>query len=119
MYELPNSFDPSTFNGRILDVVSFSANSIVLVFEADLRITIGGAYAHEIPGEAPILKRADMSTAESRLMGLAGKRVTQASSADRKTLVLEFEDGRVVKCIGDCDEYECYHIVEAGTEIIV
>lgn len=119
MYNIPDSFDPSVFHERTLDLVSFSANSIHFVFENDLAITVEGSYIHMVPDDEAQVDDGGIPVQHSRLMRMVGKRVTSCEVQNQRTLSLSFEDGQVFRCLGDSRHYECYRIIQGEEEIVV
>lgn len=118
MYGLPKDFDFSIFNGRTLEVVGFSANSIRLSFDQELWVMISSAYSHQTHVDEA-LEITDVPPSQSTLMRLAGKVVESAWGEGPGTLVLRFEDGQVLRCYDDTPMYECYEINHRGTTIYI
>jgi hypothetical protein len=118
MYGLPSDFDASVFVGAELVLVSYTANTIHLVFEPDLEVTIESSHIVRIDSNATeTVARPPVVT--SCLMALVGKKVQTAVGTSDGTLVLTFENGGSVSCIDDSKEYESYRIRSNGKEFVI
>lgn len=118
MYGLPEDFDFAMFDGRTVDLVGFSANTVVLWFDSKLSITIEATYSHMKSPDASAI-RVKVPSQESSLIQLSGKSVVRAEGENSGTLVLHFEDGQILKCFDDSPYYESYRITNQGVEICV
>src|SRR3972149_8201656 len=115
MYGLPKDFDFSVFEGRTLELVCFSENTVNLSFDDHLSITIESSYSHQVDDEDPG-STIDIPPETSTLMQLTGDVVELAEAVGKGTLVLHFEGGQVLKCFEDLPNYECYKITHHGKE---
>jgi len=119
MYGLPSDFDVSAFIGIELVQISFSANTIHLVFEPDVQVTIESSFVVQAGPDLPPLKDSP-PLKSSNMMTLISQRVRSASSsAIDGSLTLHFEGGGFILFIDDSENYESYKIVIQGKEIIV
>jgi hypothetical protein len=126
---LPSDFDPEVFVGRLLELVSFSENTIVLVFADALTVSISGTVAYQRSPDAPVereraaapLKRArERATAPVKreqapalrtgLIDAVGRVVEAAELKSPRELILRLEGDFSVTLLDDCDHYECYQI---------
>ena len=120
MYTLPNDFDVSIFNGRILELVCFAQYSVSLHFNDNLFITVEGKLEYQrssrhgtgnVDINAPIF--------ESGLRSLLGRSVSEAKAFEDGTLELTFINGATVNILGDNGPYESYHLNFNGRVITV
>ena len=118
MYGLPPDFDPSIFIGRELLQVSFTANTVHLAFDADIAITLESAFEFHLDKRTEVVKQSPPVQVSS-LMSLIGCQVCSASSDSDGTLILEFAGGGTFTCIDDSKQYESYHILIHGKEIVI
>jgi Family of unknown function (DUF6188) len=118
MHSLPPDFDASAFTGTELVQVSFSANTVHLVFETDVQMTIVGPFFVQVHCGLPPV-RYSPPVESSSLMALIGKRVVSASGDADGTLTLQFENGGKIICIDESKNYESYTLIIGGREIIV
>lgn len=114
MKGLPKTFDSSVFMGKTIDQVSFTINTVSLNFDAGLILTVVGAFEH-----GPILggsghEVSEPPVSESRLMQLAGHRVTGAKVEDDGGLSLVFEDGQSLRCIRGPEPFHVIAITRRG-----
>ena len=119
MYGLPKDFDPAGFVGRIIELVSFTANTVHLGFNGGYSLTVESSFEHrpEQRGTGPV--RFDVPLEDSGLMRLIGRSVLAAEVERPGTLFLRFDDGQTLRCFDDSTEYESYKINCNGVEIIV
>jgi hypothetical protein len=118
MYGLPRNFDASVFVGQELSLVSFSANTINLVFDDQHSITMESSFAYTTSANTAEIEQA-IPGISSGVMGLLGKTVVRAESHENGLLVLSFEGGGVITCRDDSDDYESYHICIGEKQIDV
>ena len=118
MYGLPPDFDASVFVGHELLEVCFSANTIQLVFDENVSVTLEGAFAFaKVPSEE--LHRDRVPVESSALMVVAGEKVGHASSEPNGSLTLSFAGGATLVCLDDSPNFESYHVRIGDREIIV
>lgn len=123
MYEIPDDFDPNTFVGCELELVSFSVNTVYLSFDrtGGLSITIEGETSHEYVDDHGVLlvRPETVPAAETRLVQLLGKTVVAATVESHVDLRLQFDDHQVLRCLGASKQYEMYHIAAGQRQIVV
>jgi len=118
VYGLPADFEPALFLGRELEQVSFTANTVHLIFEGDASITILGTFeVRLVQGAASVRQTPPLE--QSNLMGLVGRRVVSAHRAGAGTIALAFEEGGALLCLDESTQYESYTIRIGGREIVV
>lgn len=123
MYGLPKEIDPSFFVGKILNVVSFTSNTINLIFDDKVAITLYSSYQqqskfdveHHLLGSAQSVFKIQSSS----LMQFCGHAVISAVANEDGTLALTFDDGNVMNCIEDPGPYECYEFTDGQNTWIV
>ena len=118
MYGLPSDFDPSVFVGRSVASVCYSENTTQIFLDDRTIITIWGSLAHSAVAEVAA-RTETVPTESSALMRLAGRTVVDASVNHGKNLRLKFDDGQVLECLDDSDQYESYSIATGDKQIIV
>lgn len=117
MYGLPEDFDATVFLGHELVMVSFTTNTVNLVFDGDVAITIEASFRHHSPtGEASTEVPPVRS---STLMTLLGHRVVAARSSRDGTLTLQFDGAGSIDCLDDSKAFESYHLRFADREVVV
>ncbi len=116
MYGLPADFDGSVFVGREVVEVSFTVNTVHVVFEGDTSITIGSRFVLQL-GE--VREEQAVPVKSSSLMALIGRSVRLVYASPDGTLRLQFEGGDALTCLDDSKMYESYQIHFSGREIIV
>lgn len=109
MYGLPRNFDASVFVGQELSLVSFSTNTVNLVFDDQHSITIESSFTYTTSANTVEIAQA-IPGIFSGVMGLIGKTVIRAEAHANGLLVLSFEGGGMITCRDDSDDYESYHI---------
>ena len=108
MYGLPSGFDPSIFVGRELIQLSFTTNTLDILFDGDTAITLEGGFEFQrSAGDTPERQRVPVKA--SSLMSLLGARVQSATGTLSGALKLHFETGASLTCLDDV-QYESYHI---------
>jgi len=119
MYGLPADFDATVFVNQELAQVSFTINTVHLVFDdGKMAITLEGAYVTKLDAGAEA-KRQSPPIRSSDLMSFIGRRVSSAEAAETGVLTLQFEGGGSLACLDEMKEYEAYHIYVNGREIVV
>lgn len=120
MYPLPDDFDPHVFAGRELEQVSFLPYSVKLVFDRGLSVQVFSEVVLEPPdGDICRFELSDVPIRSATLEGLVGLNIERAAVEPRATLVLDFENGHVLRIVEDRAPYECYHLRVGDREIIV
>jgi hypothetical protein len=119
VYGLPEDFDASGFQGRSVELVSFSANTIHIAFDGSYSVTIESTFEHSSGQQGDRPMHSVVPVKESRLMLLVGRSVVTATIERPGTLVLRFDDGQTLWCLDDSQEYESYRISCKDREIIV
>ena|SRR6266851_6360151 len=117
MYGLPVDFNSEFLVGRVLEQVCFNENQISLRFDADVGITIEGAYAYQDTPLAEDAPTMHAPASSSRLMQLLGHSVSRAEGTPEGTLSLFFENGHALRCF-DTPGYESYQI-RLGDRVII
>jgi len=115
VYDFPADFDASDLVGREVELVSFTANTVVVAFEG-YAITLLGRYTHDRDGVDA--ERIDVPPQGSQLMRLVGTTIAAAAVEQDSTLVLRFSNGDRLKCLADTKQYECYWI-QTPTRLVV
>ena len=118
MYGLPIDFEPRAFVGQELVQVSFTINTVHLIFDKDTTITIESTYAVGLSPDTAAMKQSP-PVKSSNLMALLGRKVTEANATVEGTLTLVFEGHEHLWCFDDSEQYESYHIRIQEREIIV
>jgi hypothetical protein len=116
VHGLPSDFNASPFVGRILDVVSFSANNTHFNFDDDVSITVEGSYSHVSPSGGA---ECEVPVDYSELMQLVGESVLVAEASEDGTLDLLFSNKQRLIVYDNSVQYEAYRITIRGQETIV
>lgn len=120
MYGLPEDFDASFFVGLELGYVTYSVNTVCLIFGKDVSISIESSFQHQAtPNEADAEIQHVPITTCSDLMQLLGRSVEAVNANADGTLTLTFSGGHVFRCFDDASGYESYSIEHGGERIIV
>ncbi len=119
MYGLPEDFDGIFFVGRVLEVVSYTANSIALGFDGGVSITIESSFEYRHSIDEGEVERQHVPVASSSLMQLIGQPVEAVEAESGGTLTLRFNGGHVFRCFDDQRGYESYRIAHGNGEIFV
>jgi hypothetical protein len=118
MHGLPGEFDGSAFVGAELVSVSFSVNTVRLLFEPDAEITIMASFIVQAGADLEPVRDAP-PVASSSVMALVGAKVCSASGTADGTLALHFDSGGSVVCVDDSRDYESYTFRINGGEFVV
>lgn len=113
------AFDASRLVGRVLQLVSFSENTVHLSFSDDTSITIEGSYTHSMRGGLEQDEAARPPLQQSRLMQLVGQPIEHARPSGGGALRLDFANGQTLTCQDDSSQYEAYRIKIGSEEIVV
>lgn len=117
MYKWPNEINPSSLSGSIVELISFSLNTITLVLSDAFVITIESRLVLVLSG---IEDEIGIPAGNTKLLHLLGKKIEVSTLAvDQSSLLLEFEDDCQLRIEGNDTEYECFHINANGKEFTV
>jgi hypothetical protein len=105
---LPANYDASFFVGREVKQVCFSVNTIDVIFDDDVYVSLRGPFVHKRGPEANEEPQS-VPVRSSGLMSISGRQVTSAGATTDGTLTLTFDDGQVLICLDD-GGYESYEI---------
>ncbi len=119
MYGLPPDFDPSFFLGKMLELISFSVNTIVFQFDGDVGITLQSSFTHKIQPNDEHIDTDTVPVSDSRLMQLVGNTVRLAEANPNGTLTLHFDDGQILMFHDDSSQYESYRLTVNDSEFVV
>jgi hypothetical protein len=120
MYGLPTNFDASFFIGRTVQSVSYSVNTITVIFDKQIVLTIESSYEYESLQSPDTPKEVGtVPVFESRLMEIAGLTVVGANGEHNGTLSIEFSGNRFLRCFDDSKQFESYRIMVGPREIVV
>jgi hypothetical protein len=110
MYGLPHGFDASFLVGKALDQVSFTGSQLILDFEADISLTVEGAFAHYSEIESEKARVEEVPISSSDLMLLLGAIINEAVGEPDGTLTLRFSNGRTFVCYDNATNFESYQL---------
>jgi hypothetical protein len=123
MYRLPKDLDLSFFAGKMLNIVSFSTNTLWFKFDGKIEITVWSCYQQQ---QKMDVEKNQLGTVQSVyqltaswLMQLVGHSVVTASADEEGTLILTFDHGQVLRCLNDQPAYECYSFTDGEHEYVV
>jgi len=119
MYGLPEDFDGSFFVGRLLEVVSYTTNSVFLGFDNGVSITIESSFEYRSAINEAHVERHRVPVRSSSVMQLVGHSVEAVEAEREGTLTLRFKGGHVFRCFDDQPNYESYRIAHGNDEIFV
>jgi hypothetical protein len=119
MYGFPEDFDGSVFVGRVLEVVSYSSNSIFLGFDNRVSITVESSFEYHPAITEGHVERQHVPVGSSNLMQLVGRSVEGVEAQRDGTLTIRFNGGHVFRCFDDQPDYESYRIAYGDDEIFV
>jgi len=117
MYKWPKELQPSEFRGLAVEAITFTINTITMIFGDDYFLTVESRLqlktidrVEEIP----------IPASNTSLVALLGKSVQESDlDADGASLLLSFGDGYQLRLEGGDKEYECFHINAKGKEFTV
>lgn len=118
MYGLPPDFDGQAFVGQILSSITFTVNTIHLLFGSDVVLTVLSTYAYRLAADG-VGHTEQVPVTETAVPSLIGRQVTSTNVTEGRNFTLGFDSGAEFSCIDDSDEYESYIIKIYGREIIV
>lgn len=118
MYGLTTNFDVSAFIEKELTIISFTANTINMLFEEDVSITVMGSFIHNY-NKSDSAKKQCVPVSSSSLMRLIGKVVQLAERGTDGSLVLHFDNSHILTLLDDSLEYESYSVRIDNKENIV
>jgi hypothetical protein len=119
MYGLPPKFSGEFLLLRTLEYVSFSPNTVQLVFDQAISITVLASLQHLEPTDVCESAKQTIPLRESRLMQIIGSAVTMAHGDETGTLTLGFANGHVLRIFDDSKQYESYLIRNGQAETYV
>jgi len=119
MYKLPIDFDGEFIRGKILELVSFSENTVFFAFEEKVSITVESSIQHQLPGSVEQVEKQSVPPLYSCLMQLVGHTATRVAGDADGTLVIEFDHGHVLRIFDDSTNYESYIMNDGHHEVIV
>jgi len=114
MYGLPDDFDGTFFVGLELELVSYSANTVSLIFNKDVSITIESSFEHRATPDQSDAEVQRIPVSCSDLMQLLGLSVERVDAKTDGTLTLYFSGGHVFRCFDDAANYESYQIANGN-----
>jgi hypothetical protein len=118
MYGLPADFDASVFVGRELEQITFTTNTIGLVFKGDIVVTVESSLVFRAGESAEPIKESP-PVESSGLMALLGRQVLLADTGADGSLTFHLSGGGTLALLDDSREYESYHILTPEREIVV
>jgi hypothetical protein len=89
---------------------------ITLGLDEEVSISLLSSFVHKTKD---VELRDVVPVAGSRLMRLIGARVQAAKGDVDGTLTLTFDDGQILECLDDSDQYESYQIRNGTNETVV
>jgi len=101
----------------VIELISFTINSINIFFEQGIILTVTSCLLMQTAdGEEAI----PIPASNTRLVALLGKIVHGcALDEDGASLILEFDDGVLLRVEGGDEAYECFSVNICGKEIII
>ena len=117
MYKWPSELKPLEFRGLVLEGVTFTTNTVSLLFDKGFHVTVESRLSLTVGG---VEEDVPIPPTKTHLTCLLGKTV-QASGidVDGASLLLTFNDGCQLRLEGNDDQYECFHIRAKGREFTV
>lgn len=119
MYGLPKDFDTNFLQGKTLELVCFSENTVNFHFDGGLHITVESAYAHRVPESRETEEIKEIPVSSSDIMQLVGCSIAQVSANVDGTLSLTFENDHRLLFFDTSRQYESYKIDYNEKTIIV
>jgi len=118
VYGLPPDFDGRLFVGQILASITFTVNTVHLVFGPDLSLTVLSTCSYRLAA-SDARHTEQVPITGTAMLGLIGRQVTNIAVTGGRNLALEFDGNGEFTCIDDSDQYESYTIKVDDREIIV
>lgn len=119
MYGLPEGFDGAFLVGRVLEIVSYTSNSMILGFDSRVSITVESSFEFGAAMGEALAERQRIPVPSSNLMQLVGKSVNAVETDRDGTLTLRFPGGYFFRCFDDQPDYESYRIAHGDEEIYI
>lgn len=119
MYGWPDSLDPIRFVGHVLNELTFTQNTVHLVFDEQLSVTIESCYMHSIDGEVDEGGLTCLPVKRSSLMQLLGESIESAVATKHGALTLNFTNRQKLVCIDDDPLYEAYRVKIGDEEYVI
>ncbi len=116
MYGLPDTFDATIFVGQTLLQVTFSENTVQLLFDGGTSVTIMSSFDVRT-GESS--EEQAIPVRSSSAMSLVGHAVTSAEGKRDGTLTLTLSGDTSITVHDDSEEYESYVIKVGDQEVYV
>ena len=117
MYKWPRELNPSEFCGLVVEAITFTVNTITIIFGKDYFLTVESGIRLTAKGAEEEISLPPENTG---LTCLLGKEVrNSAVDGDGASLLLEFDGGSHLRVDGNDDNYECFHINAKGKEFTI
>ncbi len=117
MYPWPNELSPTAFCGLTLEIISFTANTIVFNFNHELLVTVESEVKLTLANKTETIT---IPPPRTDLVSLVGRSVVDAKvSQDKASLILNFNSGHTMYIDGDDDHYECFQIKTNRGEYVI
>lgn len=117
MYKWPSEISPSSLSGLIVELISFSLNTITIALGESFTVTIESRLVLVVCG---IEDEIEVPAGNTRLLHLLGKKIKMSAlDDDGSSLLLGFEDGSQLRIEGNDVKYECFHVNANGKEFTV
>jgi hypothetical protein len=117
VYRIPPDFDGRAFVGQVLSSITFTENTVHLVFGSELSLTVLAAYLYQLSTDGTT-RNERVPAAETAALGLVGRRVLNTAHHSQ-SFTLELDSGGTFTCIDDSDQYESFIIKIEDGEMIV
>jgi len=117
MYKWPNELQPAELCGLVVEAITFTLNTINIIFGKDCFLTVESSVRLTTRGAVEEISIPPLSTS---LTCLLGKTVQNSSlDYDGGSLLLKFDDGCQLRLEGNDNQYECFHINAKGKQFTI
>ena len=109
MYGVPEKKRFTGLIGKELIKVCIGSNQVIFYFEGNSRISVESAFVYKKP-DGTECRYDEFWRQDSSLPNWLGSSIREVDVLNRKTLVLLFSNGGIIKLTDDSDEYEAFQL---------
>jgi uncharacterized protein DUF6188 len=119
MYDLPKGTTFEFLRDRELELLCFGPYTVTLHFTGGIQIQIEGSFTHIVTGQHATPEASHFPLAESQLMRLLLRRVTQVAAKRNGTLTLGFGNADKLVIDGNVGPYESYNVTHPDGLLVI
>jgi hypothetical protein len=118
MYGIPDDIDWSFLTGKPLEQVAIGIADVQLHFFKDVTVSIQSDFDHFSKGKR-LSAAPELSKKATTLVSLLGSSINAVTTEARKTLILVFSNGDMLRVYDSSDHYESFNITYPGGDMII